>query len=290
MKSIIIVSILLSGFIVNNVFSQKQETDSISYLFVGHCFQDNTMGSKMDFRIESLDKSPYKGIWLGGDVCSEAMLNYSTVQYIDSVVDLGNLETHWALGNHDAREGNWEWYNEFTGRDTYFAYSSNKITRIVMNTNLVPTNCEMIEDQYEIISNVCDTIQDSKYLILLMHHGIWKDIPGLIQPNLYANSNLVYWSATCDSVNTPFVNTIYAKLKQVNNRGTQVICVLGDMGGYKKTFSSISDDGIWFLGCGLNHNEPDDEVLIFNYNITNEFLDWQFHNLDSLYLMNTPIE
>jgi len=57
------------------------------------------------------------------------------------------------------------------------------------------------------------------------------------------------------------------------------------MGGNKKTFSSLSDDGIWFLGAGLNHNEPDDEVIIFNYMESQQVLEWGFHNLDSLYLL-----
>ena len=288
MHKILISFIVLSFLGINLIFSQERNADTISYLFSGHCYQDNTMGEKMDFRLEALNMDDYEGIWLGGDVCSEAMLNYSTIVYIDSVVNLGNPETHWALGNHDAREGNWEWYYELTGRHTYFAYSSNKITRIVMNTNLVPTNCEMIEDQYQIISNVCDTITESKYLILMMHHGIWINIPGLIQPNLYANSNLLYWSANCDSINTPFVSTIYPQLLEVKNRGIEVVCIIGDMGGYKKTFSSLSDDGIWFLGAGLNNNEPDDAVLIFNYIKSEEKLEWDFHNLDSLYYLQHP--
>lgn len=281
MKSKLLVkAVLISTFMWMGINIQAQ--DSIQYLFVGHCYQRGSQGKKVDYRIEDLDKSIYQGIWLGGDVCSEAMLEYSTVQYIDSLFHLGNPETHWALGNHDARNGNWEWYTEFSGRKTYYAYSSHGITRIVMNTNIVPVNCEMLNDEYAMINNVCDTISRSKYLILLMHHGIWQDVPGLPSPGIYAQSNLKYWNANCDSVDTPFHKTIYPKLVEVKNRGIEVICILGDMGAGPKKFEMDSDDGIHFLGCGLYYNESDNNVLTFTYQVAEQKLSWQFDNLDSL--------
>lgn len=274
--------VLLSFLITFPIVAQEQ----LSFLFVGHCYQIETAGTQVDYRVRQLNMSAYNGIWIGGDVCSESMLNYSTIQHIDTVFDLGNPETHWTLGNHDARNGNWEFYEEFTGRKTYYAYSSNEITYIILNTNLVPTNCNMINEQYEIISAVCDTIQQSKYLILLMHHGLWRDIPDLPPPATYAHSDLIYWNANCDSVNTNFVNIVYPKLVEVKQRGIDVFCVMGDMGASKKKFEMDSVDGIHFLGCGLNENHPDDLVLIFNYNTVSHELNYNFHNLDSLLINN----
>jgi hypothetical protein len=151
-----------------------------------------------------------------------------------------------------------------------------------MNTNLVPTKCEMIVDQYDIISSVCDTIQQSSYLILLMHHNLWRDIPNLPNPFTYSQSDLRYWNANCDSANTNFVTIIYPKLLEVYQRGIDVICVLGDMGSGPKKFQMDSEDGIHFLGCGLDQNNPDDLILIFNYDSVTKQLEYDFHNLDSL--------
>lgn len=276
----IFVILLVSITIMTYSQSQKK------FLFVGHCSQDGSGGTKVDYRLEQLNFSQYSGVWLGGDVCSEAMLNYSTIYYIDSLFDLGNPETHWALGNHDTRNGNWEWYEEFTGRKTYYTYYSNDITYIVFNTNLVPTNCNMINEQYEIISTVCDTIQQSKYLILLMHHGLWRDVPDLPPPSTYAHSDLRYWNANCDSVNTNFASIVYPILVEVKQRGVDVICVMGDMGASQKKFQMDSVDDIHFLGCGLYKNDPEDLVLIFNYNTVSQELDYSFHNLDSLLINN----
>jgi len=50
------------------------------YIFIGHCYQAQTAGDKVDYRIEQFDFSDFNGIWLGGDVCVEAMLDYSTVR------------------------------------------------------------------------------------------------------------------------------------------------------------------------------------------------------------------
>lgn len=254
----------------------------VKYIFIGHCYQPYTAGDKVDYRLEEFDFSGFEGIWLGGDVCSEAMLNYTTVQYIDTLFNLGNPETHWSLGNHDARNGNWEWYEQFAGRKTYYAYSSHGITRIVMNTNIVPTDCEDLNAEYVIISNVCDTVSNVTDLVLLMHHDLWHDVPGLPPPATYAQSDLVYWNANCDSVNTRFVDVIYPKLIAVKQRGINVTCILGDMGATWKKFDMFSDDSIRFMGCGLYHNSPDDNVLFIEKETENAPLRFAFHNLDSL--------
>jgi 3',5'-cyclic AMP phosphodiesterase CpdA len=258
------------------------QTNAARYIFIGHCYQFYTAGDKVDYRLEEFDFSGFDGVWLGGDVCSEAMLNYTTVQYIDTLFDLGNPETHWSLGNHDARNGNWEWYEEFTGRKTYYAYSSHGITRVVMNTNIVPANCEMLNEQYQIISNVCDTISAATDLILIMHHDLWRDVPGLPPPGTYAQSDLIYWNANCDSADTRFVETIYPKLVAVRQRGINVTCILGDMGATWKKFDMFSDDGIRFMGCGLYDNSPEDNVLFIEKEIESAPLTFSFHNLDSL--------
>ncbi len=263
--------------------TQKQNVE-ISYLFAGHCYQYGSGGTKIDFRLEQLDVSAYTGVWLGGDVCSEATLEFSTMQYLDDLFQLDNEEMHWTLGNHDARNMNWEYYRELSGRNTFYAFSSNGLTRIVLNTNIVPMDCESLDNQYAIIENVCDSIQESNYLILLMHHGLWEGIPGLPPPQTYANSNLRYWNSNCYDVNSTFVNSIYPLLVEVQSRGVQVLCILGDMGVSTKTFDMLSDDGIRFLGCGLYDNEAEDKVLILKYQPESQFLDYGFHNLDSLLL------
>ena len=278
---IFIFYIKLAGFFPVLCFSQNTDSakDTLHYIFMGHIYDFHALGDKVDPRIEQLDLSGYDGIWLGGDVCSEALLKYSTVQYIDSLFDLSNPNTYWALGNHDARNGNFEWLKEFTGRETYFTHYQNGITTIILNTCLVPSDCENLNNQYKMIENVCDTIQNSSHLVLLMHHGIWRDVPNLPPPCTYAQSDLVYWNAHCYSVNSTFVNAVYSLLLEVKNRGIKVLCILGDMGAQRFYMPSV--DSIHFMGCWLSDN-PVDDIMIFEYDLVNRKLNWEFHNLDSL--------
>ncbi|MDD5506924.1 MAG: hypothetical protein PHD25_01165 [Bacteroidales bacterium] len=253
-----------------------QDQDTLRYIFMGHIYSSD---HKIDPRVEQLDLSGYEGIWLGGDVQSEATLEYSTLQYIDSIFDLTSPTTYWALGNHDARNGNLEWLKEFTGRETYFTHYNKGITSIVMNTNLVPTDCENIEKQYKILMDVCDTIHFSSHLVLIMHHGIWRGVPNLPNPAAYSHSDFVYWNSNCDSSGSTFVKTIYPRLVEVKKRGTEVICIMGDTSG--TPFSMDSVDEIHFMACGLN-NSPLNAVLILEYHLSSRTMNWQFHNLDSL--------
>jgi hypothetical protein len=94
--------------------------------------------------------------------------------------------------------------------------------------------------------------------------------------------------ANCDSANAHFYNVVYPLLVEVKNRGIQVFCIAGDMGsGDKKKDNELSTDSIHFMGCGLYHYSPNDEVLIFD-NDQGE-TSYGFHNLDSLVIANKEI-
>ncbi len=262
-------------------------------MFAGHTYQWFSDGSKVDARLVELDKSGYDRIWLGGDICSEAMLNYSTMVYIDSLFDIEAPGNHYALGNHDTRNGNLDWYREITGRETYYAYNENGITTILMNTCIVPSDCEHLDRQFRMIENVCDSIENSSHLILIMHHAIWDNVPGLPPPSAYSHTEFPYWNANCYyRENNSFTGAIYPLLKNVKERGIEVICINGDMGANGKTFYQQSDDGIHFMGCGLDNSrytdpyelalQPKDRLLIFEHDIENRKLSWSFQDLDSL--------
>jgi len=298
MNRIIYIIVSVMGFLwANSLMGQKDQVpnDTLFYIFMGHTYQyhDNP-GNKVDFRAEGLDYTRFDGVWLGGDVCSEASLHHSTLQYIDSIFDLSQPTTHWALGNHDARNLNWEWIMALTGRETFYAQYNNGITVIVMNSNLVPADCESLDKQYRIIESVCDTIEHSSHLVVLVHHGMWNNVPGLPPPSTYAQSSLKYWNANCYfRENNSFVGAVYPLFVEVKNRGIDVICVLGDMGSNGKKFEMQSDDSIQFLGCGLYNtiyqdslefaNAPKDQVLIFEHIPSENTLNFNFHSIDSIY-------
>lgn len=266
------------------------QNDTLTYIFLGHTYQFYTAGDKVDERFKSLDLSEFDGVWHGGDLCSESLMNYSTLMYIDSIFNLTAPNTHWALGNHDSRNPNWIWLEELTGKKTYYTSHFKGITYIILNTSLTPYDCEQLNDQYQMIVNVCDTIQKSSHLVLLMHHGLWEGVPGLPSPYSYAQSNLIHYNFNCYDVESTFVREIYPRLVEVKKRGIEVISILGDMGAKKIDYTS--SDGLHFLGTGLNKskyqnpedraNSPQDWVIIFKHSPVTGWMDWKFVDFDVL--------
>lgn len=274
----------------------KAQTDQ--YAFFGHCYQWHSNGGQIDYRVVALDKSPYERIWIGGDLCSEALLRRSHLYHIDSVMQIGRPQTQYALGNHDVRNGNLEWYREFTGREPYNVYSENGAVSVCINTQLNVSDCYHLNAQFQLISDVCDTISESSHLFLFGHSNLWYDVPGLPGPYKYAHTNFRYWMTNCDSANARFINTIYPKLQEVRERGIQVYCILGDSGDPgpnlkgTKGFHQLNPDSIHFFASGINNSKytdpaqldtmPKDKILIFEHNIPSQSMKWSFQDLDSL--------
>lgn len=282
--------ILLSIYVFFNYSALTQEKTQFTYLFVAHTYMGE---QRIDYRLEELNKSNYDNIWLGGDICSETLLYQSTLEYLQAHLRIRDPHNYFSLGNHDRRNGNLEYFENFIGKKAYYADYYNGFSAIVLDTNLDPSDCENLNNQYKIICNVTDTISQSSHLLLFFHWGLWTDIPGLPDPSVYAHTSLKYWNSNCDSANNNFAKTIYPKLVDVQNRGVQVICIMGDMGASYKKFDRLSNEGIRFLGCGLDNikylNEPDkwyakekDLILEFYHNTETKSLTWTFRDLDSL--------
>jgi hypothetical protein len=271
------------------IFSNNYAHDTLRYLFLAHTYRGPYL---VDTRIENLDKSDFEYIWLGGDICSDTFLDYQSFGYLDTLLRISEPHHYWSLGNHDARNGNVDWFTEFTGKKSYYADYFPNISAFVFDTNITPADCENLNNQYQEFSNLCDTIQHSSQLLLFFHWGVWVDVPGLPPPSSYCHSILRYWNANCDSVNTNFGQVIYPKLVEVQNRGVDVICIMGDMGASYKSANFISNDSVRFLGCGLNNHlisdpnerfkNQNDRVLVFSHILEENKLSYQFLDLDSL--------
>ena len=119
-------------------------------------------------------------IWLGGDICSETTKKKGTVTYLDQLFDLSSNNTHWAIGNHDFRNGNLNYITDATKRPLYYAQYQDGITLLVLNLfmehRFYIDSCEYKQKQYEYVTEVLDTIQKSSHLVLLMHSVIWSDV------------------------------------------------------------------------------------------------------------------
>jgi len=273
------------------------------FLFLGHIYAWNTDGKRVDPRVERIDFSEYDQIWLGGDVCGKTTEEETTIIYLDSLFDLADGRVHWALGNHDVKYGNLPFITNRTLRPDFYADFSNKLALLVLNTDLFswPAEplkedvCEAMQTQYELLRNIADTIQQASHLVILHHYGLLTQSLTLeeIDPDTVFNFyHPEYW-VRCHPPGT-FENAIYPLLKKIQARGVQVVLVSGDFGMKKKEFEFQTEDGIWFLGSGINNSggrehlplyvtsAAPDKVLIFHYAPASQELSWQFVLLNEL--------
>ncbi|MCH2223616.1 MAG: hypothetical protein MK066_02520 [Crocinitomicaceae bacterium] len=274
---------------------QKDVDDTLRYIFMGHTYDWQSVNHHVDPRIQEIRFSDYARTWLGGDISSEALLKRSTILHIDSVFDLSAATTQYALGNHDVRNGNMQYYWEATGRKSYNMHSENGVVSICLNTQLNPSLCEDLNNQFDLIKNVCDTIQSSSHLFLFMHSGIFGNVPNLPPSENYAHTNFSYWNANCSGPSATFVSAIYPLLEQVKARGIIVYCILGDTGAVHKQFHAEVADSIHFFANGINNSkytdpvilaqQEKDRVLIFEHVLPTDEITWKFKDLDSLLLV-----
>ena len=159
--------------VVDLPIEQKSE-----YLFLGHTYFKS---NRIDPRLETIDYRGYKGIWLGGDLCAETTRERATLDYLDDIFDLNNENTHWAVGNHDVRNGNLDWIRTATGRDLFHAQTKDGITIATFDTNVGHVNgrdatCEERTEQANFLLNLIDTLQTSSHLVLLTHWVVWGEV------------------------------------------------------------------------------------------------------------------
>jgi hypothetical protein len=274
---------------------EKKTDDTLKYIFLGHTYRYNNPGPwhRLDLRVENLDYTPFQRIWLGGDISSEATLERGTMEYLDSVFDLSSPRVQYALGNHDIRNGNIQYYRELTGRNSYNVYSEHGVVSVCMNSQLNPTQCEDLNKQFQMIKNVCDTIQNSSHLFIMMHSCLFADVPNLPPAGTYAHTNYRNWNANCSSSTETFASAIYPMLEAVKEKGIIVYVMMGDTGTSSKQFHQASADSINFFASGIGNSkytdpailalQPLDRVLVFEHVLATQEMSWSFQDLDSLF-------
>ncbi len=278
---------------------EKQTTRQ--YLFLGHTYQwgveDN---NRIDFRLKDFDFGQYDQLWLGGDLCARSSEKMETLTYLDSIFDLSDPSTHWARGNHDLVKGIPGAIEQITKRNSYYSAALESATLVVMNTmefhhpnyKPKPAECEMLDGQIQMLENIADTIAQSSHLIVLHHYCFLTNELYSDSTNLNTIFNLYVPDLKIDCANEhTFTSKLYPIFKKIQSKGVQVVLVSGDLGQRAKAFEYQTEDGIWFLGSGINNSAievyvPDyvtdtspDKILVFEYDLEERELTWEFKEL-----------
>lgn len=228
--------------------------------------------------VEKIDYTKYNMLWLGGDLTGLTSENDSIMVHVDSVFDVKNNNTLWALGNHDYTDLNR--VQNFTERPSYYSYHKNGITIIVLDTQ--DSLSSIIGDQKAFFDQVVDTIQNSSHLIILHHKLIWMYGDSYLEPQISSISNADFGSCFyCVNPNN-FYTEIYPKLLEVKQKGIKVICIAGDIGMKTNEFEYTTPEGIILLASGLDYNSNSNKVLLFHHNLTKKQLTWEFKLINEL--------
>jgi len=80
-------------------------------------------------------------------------------------------------------------------------------------------------------------------------------------------------------------------LVNAENRGVNVLHIMGDVGANDKSYHGVSDDGVEYFGSGINNSKnlyyglpisDPDLVLVFKHILSTNELTWEFVPLNDL--------
>lgn len=267
-------------FIVFSCLSANSQEDSVLYLFMGHPRDDDKINERLLKTVEKIDYSKFSLLLLGGDLTWNTSAEVSTLEYCDSILNLGDENTHLAIGNHD--KDNITSLLEFTHKPRFYAFSKNNITFLVLDTEISTPNFS--GDQLALIQNVADTIEISDYLILLQHRIFW----------MVGNNDLAYLldsvgQSTRNLGTTNFYDDVYPNLQKVKSRGVEVLCLAGDRTDLNIEY--CPEDSIQFLASGMKGTYTDENnyTILLTHNLTSGKLDWEFLALSEIDTVNPPV-
>jgi hypothetical protein len=252
--------------LVDSASAPEQKT----YLHISHTRTESN--PEMDSTVELVEYQKYDMLWLGGDLAQATSLDEETMNYVDDFFDLDNPNTLWSLGNHDYDD--LERVKEFTNRPPYYAYHSDGITFMILDTQDSLSN--IVSDQKIFFNSVIDTLDSSSHLIILHHKLFWMYGNGMLEDQISTTSNGILNDCFhCINPNN-FYDDLYPRLVEVQQNGIKVICLAGDIGIKVNEFEYRTWDGITFLASGVSWKKSENKALVFYHNVTNRILDWRW--------------
>jgi len=241
-----------------------------NYLHLAHT--RTATNPNMDQHVEIIDFNYYDMLWLGGDLAVSSSLDDMTMNHLDSILDLGNENTLWALGNHDYAD--LERVSAYTHRPAYYAYYKDKITFLVLDTQDSLSN--IVGDQLELFSSVTDTLENTSHLVLLHHKLIWMYGDTYLQTYINSIPNGGFGDCFyCINPNN-FYTDLYPKLLELEDSGIEVICIAGDIGFRTNEFAYTTPEGVQFLASGIDDGKSNNQALLFRHDLISDSLSWEF--------------
>lgn len=252
---------------------QSCERDSKKYAVISHTRLNDNSG--INSAVSGLNLSSYDVLMLGGDMANLSAYDDTILTYLDSVFDVSNSKTLWALGNHDYT--NVDLLKAYTEKETYYSYSQNNTLFIVLDTQL--DSSRITDDQLRFFESVTDTMKSYKNLIILTHKLIWMRDHEVLEEQIDSVSNGHYGDCSYCIQTNNFYTDIYPKLVKLTTENMNVFCVAGDIGFKVSKFEYDTDEGVVFLATGMNSTSESNWCLEFSNDLDAEKITYSFRDL-----------
>jgi len=249
------------------------QSDTVQYLFMGHTRDDDRVNEHLLYTIEKLDYGKYELLLLGGDLMWSTSALTSTLDYCDSILKLGDPDTHLAAGNHDLADV--AALLSYTKKERYHCFSKNNITFLILDTEI--STPDITGGQLDMIKTVADTIQQSEYLVLVHHRILW--MAG--NPDLEQLRDSVAASSKNLSASN-FFDEVYPELQKVKGKGIPVFCIAGDRTDINIEYAK--EDSIQFIASGMVGTFPDENnyTVVLTHIPAEHLLTYQFVPLSEM--------
>ncbi len=249
------------------------------YLFLGHPRSD-WPGEIVQRDVERIDFAAYDLLLLGGDYTWSGTGTRATVDYLDAVLNLSAPTTLAALGNHDTSHK--DYFTDVTGRPRYYAFETNGVTFVVLDTTDDSRN--ILGGELQMLTNTINAIPPNSQLVIVHHHIIWlADYSPLA--HLQGSPLLAASSANLSGLN--FFEVVYPLLLQARAKGVEVLCLAGDRTGSTTEEFFIDHttvEGVRFVAAGLQDGLPANlrTVVVLEHEVTGGTLTCNFKHLADL--------
>jgi len=250
--------------------------DKVEIAFISHTRLNDNSG--IIEKVSQSDLKKYDMLLLGGDMANLSSENDSILQKLETIFNLSNTNTLWALGNHDYT--NPKLIEKYTKRPTYYSHYQNKTSFLVFDTQL--DSSKIINQQLELFNQVVDTLKESKNLIILTHQLIWMRDHKELDEQINQISNGYKGDCNYCIQENNFYKDIYPKLVALKNKGINIYCLAGDIGFNTNKFEYITTEGIHFYATGMNFNQNENYFLKITQSLKNNDLKFEFISVDSL--------
>lgn len=249
------------------------ETPS-NFIYVAHTRLDDNRG--IYSKIYDIDFSQYEMTLLGGDLAANSFSNPEIIAHLDSVFDVKSERTLWSIGNHDnTSEAR---FLKTTLKPKFHSYKAHDVTFITLDSQ--DSLSSIVNDQKEFLMTALDSVTTSTVLIMT-HKLIFMNGHPVMDASIETVCN--GRRGDCFHCHNPnnFQAEIAPRLKELQERGVQVIVVGGDLGYKQSSFEYVDPSGIVYLGNGMWYPKDWNSALIFS-KLPQKPMTYSFVAIDSL--------